>query len=930
MPLSGTDSNAYETQRFGLSVVFGRTEILKRRKIKKEQGEKMVTKVSKRKFLIVLGLIAALCITAALGINRPGRFARAEEPVESGYTTTNVALGKPVSLRKLDWKDTATPNWIMAAGNSGDSKNELGAITDGVIGTNTGCVKVAYNTMAWAVIDLEENYTLTSMGLCFFDNHAFDKIVIQVATDADFTNPITVYNTDTENAVGQGAGKAETFNNKVGAVTVINFSPVYGRYVRVTNQNIQPTWAEAFDMGSGFIEIEVYGVTGGVAPVTANRSLEYQESKFNLELAHENESAKIYYTLDGSYPTTDSTEYTAAIDLTDYDCVMVRAIAAIGGDVTKPVNFRYSFVENPSYPTPGRAPWEKFSTARDVRVGTANNDGVQVNVLFNSTISLYEGTGIPGERGLYVTGLQDMAAYNELILINGTAIKDIEFPAGYGVNIRPFGGEGDYKDVYGLSIVLPRADFTSFSVPENQWGGIAAADALVPYINEIVIKAGLPMWKSDGTENGGSASDEEKLAADTYLYNNQKTFLLGERAAFMKDAGEGSIINADFTAGSNLVRLYFDGGFLFDDAYFLNHIMRHKTGTMFASDSAWAQNVPADRTTINGTALSAGEYAVASGLRYNVGKKILINGLTLEEWYDAPVKAAINAAIEDDKDVAAFVLAFVTSEEGWDFDGMGDTHIQKANGKDMLYIKLPTSGSRTVGTTEVTWTLPDLTKGIEVEILPGFGGASTTAKNIVFSKGAKAVYNVEYGVWLFGTQQEIEDQLESLKRVENVVGLIDALPETITLEDKTAVMAARTAFDALTEEEKASVTNLEALETAEAKIVSLEKVKNVADLIGALPETITLEDKTAVAAARTAFDALTEEEKASVTNLEVLEAAEAKIAALEKEGSGDEDGDKEDDGKESGCGGCNGGSSAAAALFTLMGLAVFCRNRLIH
>lgn len=888
----------------------------------------MVTKTSKRKFLVILGLIAALCMMATLVINLPGKSARAEEYVESGYTTTNVARNKSVSLRKLDWKDTATPNWSMAAGNAGDSKNELGAITDGVIGTNTGCVKVAHNTMAWAVIDLEENYTLTSMGLCFFDNHAFDKIVVQVATDADFTNPITVYNTDTENAVGQGAGKAETFNNKVGAVTVINFTPVYGRYVRVTNQNIQPTWAEAFDMGSGFIEIEVYGVTGGVAPVAANRSLEYQDSKFDLELVHENESAKIYYTLDGSYPTTDSTEYTAAIDLTDYDCVMVRAIAALGGDVTKPVNFRYSFVENPTYPIPGRAPWELFNAAQDVRTATENNDGVAVNILFNSTISLYEGTEPLGDRGLYVTGLQKMPAYNELILINGRAIKDIQFPEGYGVNIRPFGGDGEYKDVYGLSIVLPRADFTSFSVPENQWGGIEAADAFVPYINEIVIKAGLPMWKSNGIENGGSVSEEEKLAADTYLYNNQKTFLLGERADFMKDAGEGSIINADFTASNNLVRLYFDGGFLFDDTYFLNHIMRHKTGTMFASDSSWQQNVPADRTTINGKALSAGEYAAASGLRYNIGTKILINGLTLEEWYDAPIQAAIDAAIEDDKDVAAFVLAFVTSEEGWDFDGMGDTHLQKADGKDMLYIKLPTSGSRTVGTTEVTWTLPDLTKGIEVEILPGFGGASTTAQNIVFSKGAKAIYNVEYGVWLFGTEQEIEDKLESLERIKNVEGLIDALPETITIADKTAVTAARTAFDALTEDEKASVTNSDALEAAETKIASLEKVKNVVDLIGALPETITLAEKSAITAARTAFDALTEDEKASVTNLEVLEAAEEKLAALESENDNNEE--NKGDGDESGCGGCKGGSSAAMALLALMGLTVFGRNKFIH
>lgn len=60
-----------------------------------------------------------------------------------------------------------------------------------------------------------------------------------------------------------------------------------------------------------------------------------------------------------------------------------------------------------------------------------------------------------------------------------------------------------------------------------------------------------------------------------------------------------------------------------------------------------------------------------------------------------------------------------------------------------------------------------------------------------------------------------------------------------------------------------------------------EMAAAVEETITALPAELTLADKDDVSAARTAFNALTEAQQALVTNVEVLEAAEARIAELE-------------------------------------------------
>ena len=149
----------------------------------------------------------------------------------------------------------------------------------------------------------------------------------------------------------------------------------------------------------------------------------------------------------------------------------------------------------------------------------------------------------------------------------------------------------------------------------------------------------------------------------------------------------------------------------------------------------------------------------------------------------------------------------------------------------------------------------------------------------------------------FRTETESEEDEGELKRtaqnftvkssVEKVIEMIDALPSSINLSHKSAVQAARAAYDALSETDKAKVTNYSKLTAAEATIAQLEAnqtaANKVINLINNLPSTITLADKEAVEAARAAYDALTSAQKNLVTNYERLQKAESAIAQLEAE-----------------------------------------------
>ena len=114
--------------------------------------------------------------------------------------------------------------------------------------------------------------------------------------------------------------------------------------------------------------------------------------------------------------------------------------------------------------------------------------------------------------------------------------------------------------------------------------------------------------------------------------------------------------------------------------------------------------------------------------------------------------------------------------------------------------------------------------------------------------------------------------------VNDVIEKIDAIGE-VTLASEEAIVAARAAYGALTEAQKAEVTNYDKLTAAEARLADLKAAKPVDDMIDAIGE-VTLESEDAIAAARAAYEALTEAQKAEVKSYDKLTAAEARLADL--------------------------------------------------
>lgn len=158
--------------------------------------------------------------------------------------------------------------------------------------------------------------------------------------------------------------------------------------------------------------------------------------------------------------------------------------------------------------------------------------------------------------------------------------------------------------------------------------------------------------------------------------------------------------------------------------------------------------------------------------------------------------------------------------------------------------------------------------------------------------------------------QEIADKAAA----KNVDDLIDAIGDvTLTDDCKAKIDAARKAYDALTDAQKALVSKLDILTDAEAKLAQLKKeaadkaaVDDVIAKIDAIGKVkLDKDSKAKINAARAAYDALDDELKAQVTNYNTLLAAEKRYQQLRdkqnaNDGSTSDSADGKTDGKTDG------------------------------
>ena len=183
----------------------------------------------------------------------------------------------------------------------------------------------------------------------------------------------------------------------------------------------------------------------------------------------------------------------------------------------------------------------------------------------------------------------------------------------------------------------------------------------------------------------------------------------------------------------------------------------------------------------------------------------------------------------------------------------------------------------------ISITVPADQEGLTYELtgaikVGGFAG-KPTHRIVTYAKGM----GMQYGTTTANVLAQLPQVTLKLSgyAADAVEKLIDAIG-TVTLDSEEAIKAARDAYDALTEEQKAQVGNYQTLLDAEAKLADLKAADAVEKLIDAIG-TVTLDSEEAIKAARGAYDALTEEQKAQVGNYQTLLDAEAKLAQLKKD-----------------------------------------------
>ena len=172
-----------------------------------------------------------------------------------------------------------------------------------------------------------------------------------------------------------------------------------------------------------------------------------------------------------------------------------------------------------------------------------------------------------------------------------------------------------------------------------------------------------------------------------------------------------------------------------------------------------------------------------------------------------------------------------------------------------------------------------------------------------FLDGKTALYDmsdVEINKGTASDDNSEKDEQEKLDQAaaEKVEELIDDIGN-VTVNSETRIKKARNAYENLTSTQKKLISNYQDLVDAE-KALEEAKVKHVEDLIDSIG-TVTLDSKTKIDRARTAYKNLTKDNQKAVSNLDVLEAAEAAYAKLlaeqkeEQNNKTDQTTDKESD-----------------------------------
>ncbi len=224
-------------------------------------------------------------------------------------------------------------------------------------------------------------------------------------------------------------------NTRVGYLIDPVTSETSYRYVKLSVTGVKKVkdGGDVTGWGDGIHEVAVYGTPTSV-PVTSVIAGTYYTAQ-SIALSSGDTEAQIFYTLDGSLPTSQNTPYTGPIALTEVGEHTIRAVAVNGDGTSEVLTAKYSIrsgeapVSLSGTPAYAVVVGDEADLPDTVAVNTANGDVVEAPVSWDltgmtfakpyKTYTIY-GTveGLPG----YVTGTVETLAPDTVYYVDsGTA-----------------------------------------------------------------------------------------------------------------------------------------------------------------------------------------------------------------------------------------------------------------------------------------------------------------------------------------------------------------------------------------------------------------------------------------------------------------------------------------------------------------------------
>lgn len=215
-----------------------------------------------------LKLVTVMCALNLIG------FAKADDSVPLKVTLPKPMLtGTPVPLKLPNLEAPRSgrrPEIMVPKGSlnlalnkpvTGSDKDpvlgDLTLITDGEKSGDEGNFVELGQGKQWVQIDLQKSSSIYAVALWHYHSQArvYFDVVVQISDDPTFTQGVkTIYNSDTANELGLGAGQdhlyIETYEGRL-----IEAKGISGRYVRLYSHG------NSSNEMNHYIEVEVYGKT---------------------------------------------------------------------------------------------------------------------------------------------------------------------------------------------------------------------------------------------------------------------------------------------------------------------------------------------------------------------------------------------------------------------------------------------------------------------------------------------------------------------------------------------------------------------------------------------------------------------------------------------------------------------------------------------